>query len=381
MSKRNVFEQYLQIKNDFQQELGDAIDEILGENSSNDQREELFISMSNVFNELSMKYMNSFETRTDGENCSNDQQSPSINIYMVPPFQRFQPQPNIMYSQQQYRPNIQSIPAQMPLFQQNQMRPNINTIPTQNPMYQPNPLGPNIQPIFNQQFTPPQNFNFFNQQPFFSQKVSSKKSHSKKHHDKSKKKDKSSHHKSKDENSPSTKKEKGQFEVKTFSPSSSQNINGIVKYLTTKTGGNIHDNGTIEVKSNSFLEEIHHPKMMLDHFSDHKYISGENANSSYIRFDFKNMRVELSHYTIKSCGDGHALMKNWVLEISDDEKKWTQIDRHVDEQINSNIQTFSVRPNRFARYCQLRQNGQFSDSYRRMWLNSIEFYGKLKMPV
>ena len=41
-------------------------------------------------------------------------------------------------------------------------------------------------------------------------------------------------------------------------------FNGIIKYLTGKTGGNIHDNGTINVSSNSIYGNKGHPKNLLD---------------------------------------------------------------------------------------------------------------------
>ena len=39
--------------------------------------------------------------------------------------------------------------------------------------------------------------------------------------------------------------------IKTFVHNENQEFDGIINYLTNKTGGNIHDNGTVEVTNNS----------------------------------------------------------------------------------------------------------------------------------
>lgn len=42
-------------------------------------------------------------------------------------------------------------------------------------------------------------------------------------------------------------------------------FDGLLRYLSDKTGGNIHDNGTIEVTSNSIASDGSHPKYLLDY--------------------------------------------------------------------------------------------------------------------
>lgn len=164
-------------------------------------------------------------------------------------------------------------------------------------------------------------------------------------------------------------------------------FNGIIKYLTNKTGGNIHDNGTINVSSNSIYGSKSHPKNLLNFNDSTSYHSNDQSNV-WICFDFKNMEVEIDHYTIESyyCPanyGGH--IKNWVIEISNDGESWTQIDNRSNcSDLNGNrkIATFDVIPNGYSRYVRFYHTGTCWDDYKTnnctIFFLSIEFYGNLR---
>ena len=81
------------------------------------------------------------------------------------------------------------------------------------------------------------------------------------------------------------------YEIKVFNRQPQNEFNGIIKYLTDKTGGNIHDNGTIEVTSNS-IEGSNHPKNLLDTCN---YYGPEIKEANFwVCFDFKNMEIEIT---------------------------------------------------------------------------------------
>ena len=76
-----------------------------------------------------------------------------------------------------------------------------------------------------------------------------------------------------------------------------------------------------------------------------------------------------------------GFIKNWILEVSNDEKNWTEIDEHSNyDGLNGNniIKTFNVKPNNFSRFVRIRQTGDYY-GYPNVFLviKSIEFYGKL----
>ena len=152
--------------------------------------------------------------------------------------------------------------------------------------------------------------------------------------------------------------------------------------MTKKTGGNIHDNGTIEVTSNSIFKS-NHPKKLLD-FDKTNYYNAECGQTDFwICFDFKNIEIEIYSYSIKSFNANCCHLKNWVIEISNDQVNWEKIDEHLNcEDLNKSLitKTFQVNQNHFSRYCRLHHIGETSnyDSIRCPGFRCIEFYGKLK---
>ena len=154
--------------------------------------------------------------------------------------------------------------------------------------------------------------------------------------------------------------------------------------MTSKTGSNIHDNKTIEVSTNSPFSD-YYTKNLLDFNQDNIYASKPEDQTAWICFDFKNMKIELSHYSIKShnSSPGYNHIKNWVIEISDDGKEWTKIDEHSNyTELNgrSIIKTFKISQKHFSRFIRLRNNGEFYGCNNGfcLCLNSIEFYGQLQ---
>lgn len=170
-----------------------------------------------------------------------------------------------------------------------------------------------------------------------------------------------------------------------FDPSSLKSLNEMVNYLTIQAGRNIHDSSIIEVSSDKILTSMmradeNHRKNLLNKDTDGIYRPDRSHDNFFIRFDFKSMKAEITHYTIRTAGNMHGNMKNWIFEISDDGSNWTEIDRHVDFNFQQNAEMFKVRENKFARFCQIHQNGPPSSIQLRLWINAVEFYGRLKNP-
>lgn len=156
-------------------------------------------------------------------------------------------------------------------------------------------------------------------------------------------------------------------------------FNGIIKYLTEKTGGNIHNNGTIQTTASSCQNGCE-PKNLLD-FNYNAYYQAGQFNNDWIMFDFKNRKVNLTNYSIKSnsTSKNGSNLKSWAIEISEDGKTWTKIDEQKNcEAINGSrlTGTFEVKPNKFSRYIRLLQTDKnWSGNY--FWFYYIEFYGYL----
>lgn len=158
-------------------------------------------------------------------------------------------------------------------------------------------------------------------------------------------------------------------------------FDGIIKQLTLKARGNLHDKGIIEVTSNS-INSNNHPKNLLT--SDSKYYSAKNGVKNFwVLFNFKKFEIEISSYSIRSFDFPVGHIKNWVLEISNDGENFEEIDEHSNcEDLNQLLvtKTFSVKKNHFSRFVRFRHIGEFW-SYKLQYFpgfNRIEFFGFLK---
>ena len=160
-----------------------------------------------------------------------------------------------------------------------------------------------------------------------------------------------------------------------------EKFNGIINYLTNQTSGNIHDNGTIQLTSNS-TRSGYMPRNLLN-FNDSSYYWANQDNDVWVCFDFKTKKIKLTHYSIKSNSDppNNRHLRSWKVEISNDGESWRAIDEQKDcPTLNgSNFSgTFSVAPNDFSRYVRLYQtNYTWKTQGYHVRISSIEFYGYL----
>lgn len=162
-----------------------------------------------------------------------------------------------------------------------------------------------------------------------------------------------------------------------------KDFHGIMRYLTEQTGGNIHDNGTIEITSNSVYNNDNSPRNLVDYQNDNYYESEGNKNAE-ICFDFKNNQIQLDSYSIKShySGPNNGHLKSWVIEMSNDGQNWSIVDEHLNDTIlNSSSITASFSTKKlknFYRFIRLRQTGPNWNGNYLTYFRFIEFYGKLK---
>lgn len=156
-------------------------------------------------------------------------------------------------------------------------------------------------------------------------------------------------------------------------------LNGIIRYLTNKTGQNVHDSGTIEVTSN-YTDSGNPPKNVVDFDNENCYKSVNFNTDACICFNFKDQEVEIWSYSIKSANNqGHA--KSWVIEISSDGEKWEEIDSVSNSsELNGKnfIKTFEVQQRHFCKYCRFRHTGEYWETGYYFRIGCIEFYGRLK---
>jgi hypothetical protein len=108
-----------------------------------------------------------------------------------------------------------------------------------------------------------------------------------------------------------------------------------------------------------------------------------NLANQWICYDFKNMRVKPTYYSVCSYSsnpNSHHL-KSWALETSEDGSKWTEVDKREDNyDLNgSNItKSFQLRRGENCRFVRLRQTGKNHCGFDIMMLSAFELFGTLE---
>jgi hypothetical protein len=169
-----------------------------------------------------------------------------------------------------------------------------------------------------------------------------------------------------------------------FGQSSTQD--GIISYLTKQYGGHVIDRNIVSITASS----INSPQLyLLRHvadFSNQSYFFTKNETDSWICYDFKDMQIKVTHYSIRSRRDGSTdHLRSWTLEGSQDGLRWVKIDdRTNDTSLNSKgaISIFSISESVQSefRMIRLRQTGKNSSGSNHLVVNAIEFFGVLKKP-
>jgi hypothetical protein len=161
-------------------------------------------------------------------------------------------------------------------------------------------------------------------------------------------------------------------------------LDGIVAYLTRIGGGNVHDLNVVHVTASSTYAHtaVCAPKNIADLQTDSNFGSS-NLPNQWICYDFRDMRIRPTHYTIKSCFDARVNdtnLKQWIVEVSDDGSQWTDIDsREFNNDLNgpSQIRSFPVADGAVCRYIRLRQTGKNHCGNHFLAFSAFEIFGTL----
>jgi hypothetical protein len=155
-------------------------------------------------------------------------------------------------------------------------------------------------------------------------------------------------------------------------------FNGIISFLTTKCGGNVHTKDFVTISSSS--EGNNHCWQVADH-GWANYWHSQNRPNSWISFNFKTRRVSLSHYTLMSYAGIGTRCINWVIEGSNDFTSWTELDRRSTRDLvgSSIVKTYpcSNTCSTEFQYLRMRQTGVTSSGANYLVLTNIESFGQL----
>jgi hypothetical protein len=153
-----------------------------------------------------------------------------------------------------------------------------------------------------------------------------------------------------------------------------QSLDGIISYLTNQHGGNVHEKGLVAMTS-KLADDF--PARDLTNIADltsYFGFSSKDEPGQWVCWDFRQMRVRPTHYTIKSYS-----LRSWVVEGSMDGGSWTEIDRKTDSQVFKGWDTgsFVVSKPAECRFIRLTQTGKSHYDDDALLLHAVEFFGTL----
>jgi hypothetical protein len=124
---------------------------------------------------------------------------------------------------------------------------------------------------------------------------------------------------------------------------------GVIAHLTAKCGGNVHEKGAVEITASSVYRNnsSYAPPNAADLGDKDSIFHSDNEPAEWIGWDFKALRIEPTHYTIRTYWKwpNWSNLKSWAVEGSDDGASWTEIDRRENNSdLNDRwaVKTFAV---------------------------------------
>lgn len=163
---------------------------------------------------------------------------------------------------------------------------------------------------------------------------------------------------------------------------------GIIYYLGNENPKSVIDNNIIDIIASSVVStgQNNQPQNIVDFDrNDYKFFS-KNENNSWICYDFKEKKVKLSHYTIRSTTWSYNVdhLQNWCIEASNDAKQWKILSTVRNEKsliYPTSFNTFKIEKNssssEYFRYIRLRQDGLNTGNDNVLGLAAFELFGSI----
>jgi hypothetical protein len=142
---------------------------------------------------------------------------------------------------------------------------------------------------------------------------------------------------------------------------------GIISYLTAKHCGNVHEKGIVTITADNarFWTPEECARLLKDVVNMPSVDGcGWTNLGQWICWDFHEMRVHLTHYTLI-----YRSMSSWFVEASVDGESWTEIDRHTD--YDDDVDSFTLANPVECRFVRLTDTADRNPSY------PLEFFGTL----
>jgi hypothetical protein len=154
-------------------------------------------------------------------------------------------------------------------------------------------------------------------------------------------------------------------------------LNGIISQIAREHVGNIHDLGIVTLTSKSQVDNPTYAIRNLVSLSDDWYFGSANEPGQWVCWDFHEMRVIPTSYTISG-----GFLKSWVIEGSIDGINWTLIDQRADNMTLFGLgstASFTVRASPECRFVRLTQTAESNSGLDSLDFAGLEIFGTLKV--
>jgi hypothetical protein len=162
-------------------------------------------------------------------------------------------------------------------------------------------------------------------------------------------------------------------------------LNGIIRYLTKRYGGNVCDKGIVNITSSgSYLingSPIYFEKDLADLDNPITFWT-TNVTNSWICYAFKNARITTTHYSVRASDNPSGrFLRTWSFEGSvDGGQTWIEMDhRENDTQMNklAAVVTYEVKAPSTVQMIRIRQTGKESHGNDHLLMSAFEVFGQL----
>jgi hypothetical protein len=159
-------------------------------------------------------------------------------------------------------------------------------------------------------------------------------------------------------------------------------LKGIIHHLTLECGWNVHDRGVVSITADRPYSD--NPGFAAKNIADleaDSHFDCANAKDMWVCYDFKDMKVILTDYSIRSAYfEADRNLKAWVIEFSADGQNWTEADRRENrEELHAKnvVRSFAVSKQAVGRYVRLRQIGVNHNGNCDTCTSGFELFGAL----
>ena len=159
---------------------------------------------------------------------------------------------------------------------------------------------------------------------------------------------------------------------------------GVIDFATRLCGGSPFDKGYIDITGSSTSpRSLYKVEDVITSKKDGEWVS-ENSPDQYIKFDFKERRIELRHYALETYmgKSGGMHLKSWRVEGSEDGFNWVVLDEVKNNRMLNAPHAVLVRscmPHGFHRFLLISMTDKNHFGSNCFTLKRIEFFGNLKL--